>query len=210
MAYSALKLGVHSSASWAEIEELIAREVQQHKEDHERMLESMLKQKPGPATVEVRAVSIRPYRPGDWEAFLALDLETGALGLGPAEREAFRARWPALLRGKLGFADDGPTQNAGALFVLEEQGEYAGHLWVSEQEDLFSGERSLFVATIAVDARFRGRGFGRLLMQHAELVARERGLGSVVLGVVSDNAPAISLYESLGYATTRRSMRKRL
>lgn len=73
-------------------------------------------------------MTIRPYRPGDWEAFLALDLETGALGLGPAEREAFRARWPALLRGKLGFADAGPTLNGGALFVLEEQGEYAGHL----------------------------------------------------------------------------------
>lgn len=81
---------------------------------------------------------------------------------------------------------------------------------MSEQEDLFSGERSLFVATIAVDGRFRGRGFGRLLMQHAEQVARERGLRSIVLGVVDDNAPAISHYEALGYRTTRRSMQKRL
>jgi ribosomal protein S18 acetylase RimI-like enzyme len=154
---------------------------------------------------------IRPYRAGDRDAFLALDLETGAVGLSPESRERYLARWPALLRDKVGFSEvKGPTLNAGALYVLEEEGEYAGHLWVTEQEDFFTGERALFATTVAVSERFRGRGFGRRLMEHAEAVARERGLGVVNLGVAETNSTAIALYERLGYATTRRSMVKRL
>lgn len=153
---------------------------------------------------------LRPYRSGDWDAFLALDLETGMVGMPPERHEAYRARWPDLLRGKLGFGEAGPTRPGEALWVLEEAGEYAGHLWVSEQEDLFSGARSLFVTTVAVDARFRGRGLGRVLMEHAERIARERGLPAIGLGVAAANPGAISLYEKLGYATARLAMTKRI
>jgi ribosomal protein S18 acetylase RimI-like enzyme len=157
--------------------------------------------------------TVRPYRAEDWAAFLALDLETGLVNLRTASAEtqqAFRHRWPVLLRDRLGFGETGPTQNAAALFVLDEGGDYAGHLWVTEQEDFFTGARALFVTTVAVVERFRGRGFGQLLMAHAEHVARDRGLRSVSLGVAADNGGAIALYEKLGYATTRRAMVKHL
>lgn len=43
MAYCALKYGLDSSASWADIEEFVAGEVQRDEEEHERIREAMRK-----------------------------------------------------------------------------------------------------------------------------------------------------------------------
>lgn len=45
MAYCALKYGLDSSASWAQIEELVAGDVRRDKDDHERMQDPMRKGK---------------------------------------------------------------------------------------------------------------------------------------------------------------------
>lgn len=47
--------------------------------------------------------------------------------------------------------------------------------------------------------RFRGGGFGRRLMEQAEIFARSRGVKRLLLGVYSRNDSAISFYEKLGY-----------
>lgn len=39
MAYCALRYGVNSTGDWAEVEESVAKEIQQDQEQHERMLE---------------------------------------------------------------------------------------------------------------------------------------------------------------------------
>lgn len=54
--------------------------------------------------------------------------------------------------------------------------------------------RALVVASPA-----RGRGIGRALCEAAHAVIREDGLRSTWLVTTNDNAPAIHLYESLGY-----------
>ena len=87
-------------------------------------------------------------------------------------------------------------------------GEYAGHLWLTEQVDFFTETKSLFVTAVAIAPKFRGRGWGRYLMGKAEKEARERGLNSVRLGVDADNIQACKLYEKLGFRTTRLSMAK--
>lgn len=55
---------------------------------------------------------------------------------------------------------------------------------------------------IAVHPGFRGQGLARIMLAHLHDLARLRGAVSVRLKVYKDNAPAVSLYSSLGYALT--------
>ena len=63
----------------------------------------------------------------------------------------------------------------------------------------FQARRLLNIHDIAVDPGWRGRGIGRLLMQQAEAVARERGYGQVTLEVREDNPVAQALYQAEGF-----------
>ena len=153
---------------------------------------------------------IRPYRAGDWDAFLALDLETGLATIRPAppsEHEAFTSRWAAYLKSAFGWTDAGPTAHASVLLILEDDdAAYAGHLWLCEREDTFSGTVRLYVNTVAIVERFRSRGWGRLLMQRAIEEARARGLHSVGLAVAADNVVARKLYEEMGFESRQITM----
>jgi ribosomal-protein-alanine N-acetyltransferase len=60
------------------------------------------------------------------------------------------------------------------------------------------------VHTIGVDKRFQGRGIGRVLLDHLLDIADG---GAVFLEVRTDNAAAIGLYESVGFAAV--GLRKR-
>ena len=155
--------------------------------------------------------ALRRYRASDWDAFLALDLETGAKTLRHAseeEREAYRARWPEVLRARFGFGDDGPTADRASLWVLDDEGAYAGHLWLSEQVDVRTGVPRLWINTMAIAAPYRSRGWARLLMERAEQEAAERGLDGIGLAVDADNVVARKLYEELGFETVRLRMVK--
>jgi ribosomal protein S18 acetylase RimI-like enzyme len=153
---------------------------------------------------------IRPYRDEDWASFLALDLETGRASLRsstPAEQERFQETWPRTLKEKFGWNEAGPSTDKASLLVLEDDdGWYAGHLWLSEQVDLFSGAPKLFVTTLAVTSQNRGRGWGRLLMERALEEARRRGIRAVALGVDARNERARKLYSDMGFDVTRMSM----
>jgi ribosomal protein S18 acetylase RimI-like enzyme len=123
------------------------------------------------------------------------------------ERKAFQLRWPDVLRSRFGWTETGPSNDKATLYILEsDEGVYAGHLWISEPEDFFSASKSLLINTVAIASEFRGRGWGRVLMEYAIQEARKRGLSAVKLGVAADNVTAFKLYESLGFATTRLAM----
>ena len=62
-----------------------------------------------------------------------------------------------------------------------------------------------YIATIEVLPEFRGRGIGVELMQRLEGSARAAGAAMIWLHVDLDNAPAIHLYERLGYRKTGRA-----
>jgi ribosomal protein S18 acetylase RimI-like enzyme len=157
---------------------------------------------------------IRNYLPSDWDSFLALDLETGlgTLRLSPQEeKDAFVARWPEVLKTTWGWTDAGPTRDKSILLVLEDDGgAYAGHLWLREEVDSLSGATRLWVLTVAIVAKYRSRGWGRLLMERAVEEAKARKLGSVGLSVAADNIVARKLYEEMGFEATRLSMFKRI
>jgi ribosomal protein S18 acetylase RimI-like enzyme len=157
--------------------------------------------------------SLRSYRPADWDSFLALELETGLAALRRApqeEQDAFAARWATHLQAAWGWGDAGPTKDNSLLLVLEHEGAFAGHLWLCEELDAFSGAKRLWVLTVAIVESFRSRGWGRLLMERAVEEAKSRKLASVGLSVAADNIVARKLYEEMGFESTRLSMFRRV
>ena len=62
---------------------------------------------------------------------------------------------------------------------------------------------SAFIADIAVSSRLRGKGVGRYLLTNALKAAGRLKKDKMVLWVSDDNAPAISLYKSMGFTVSR-------
>lgn len=157
---------------------------------------------------------VRPYRVTDWDEFLALDIETGLITLRYAseeDRTAFRQRWASVLRDRYGWVPEGPTLDRSVVYVIEDDdGKYAGHLWLREREEPMTGAVQLWVQTVAIVAHHRSRGWGRLLMERAEAEAAARGMKGIALRVDADNVVARKLYEEMGYQTVRLRMVKRL
>jgi ribosomal protein S18 acetylase RimI-like enzyme len=56
------------------------------------------------------------------------------------------------------------------------------------------------VHDVAVLASHRGRGIAEAMLAQAECIALERGAVKMTLEVLSGNAPAVRLYERIGYA----------
>lgn len=160
----------------------------------------------------LRMPGLRPYSEKDWPQFLQLDLETAIDALGESseqERRNLRERLPKRLAA-LGFSPQKFAVPRAQLLILEsDEGEYLGHLWLTEGQD-GSGKRILEVTTMGIRREARGHGLGRLLMQRAEAEARERGIEDIELSVAGNNRRARDLYRDLGYETVRRTMRKRL
>lgn len=156
---------------------------------------------------------LRHYEPKDWSHFLALELETQLDSLGdstPEERAIFKERFAALLDVKMGFSKNGFRRPGAQLWVLEEDGKYLGHLWLTVRDDARHGTPTLQVTTLGVVREGRGKNYGRLLMQKAELEAKERGIEVIALEVAGNNRRARDLFRDLGYDTIRRTMQKRL
>jgi ribosomal protein S18 acetylase RimI-like enzyme len=55
------------------------------------------------------------------------------------------------------------------------------------------------IEKVAVDPQVQGRGIGRGLMQALIAAANDRSVEVITLDLRGDNAPAIALYESLGF-----------
>ena len=58
------------------------------------------------------------------------------------------------------------------------------------------------VYSLATHPKHRGRGMARALMDYAITLARKEGFFLMFLEVACDNAPAITLYENLGFVVT--------
>jgi ribosomal protein S18 acetylase RimI-like enzyme len=98
-----------------------------------------------------------------------------------------------------------PTQR---FYVVEEDGEPVGRLWLAERE--IEGRVTFFVYDVTIDEGHRGRGLGRAAMALVETEARCRGLTRVDLNVFGGNRVARGLYRSLGYEEVAVYMRKEL
>jgi len=81
------------------------------------------------------------------------------------------------------------------LFFVGEQ----DHCIVATAMAGYDGHRG-WVNYLAVDPGSRGKGYGRLLMQHIEEQLRARGCPKLNLQVRVGNAEALAFYREIGYA----------
>jgi len=157
----------------------------------------------------VNALAIRPMTPAEIDAYVdhvALGyfqqrIEYGSEPPEVAERHTAEAM-------ERFFPHRRPAEGQ-HLFAAEVAGEVVGSLWLAEQAR-GGPDGQGWVYDVEIDPAYRGKGYGRALMEVAERQAREYGCSSLGLNVFGGNEVAIRLYQSLGYRTTSQQMNKRL
>ena len=63
----------------------------------------------------------------------------------------------------------------------------------------FKVRPSINIHDLIIDKDFRGKGFGKSLLQHIESIAKERKYCKITLEVREDNFAAKALYTELGF-----------
>ena len=108
------------------------------------------------------------------------------------------------------FLPDGLSTENHHLFSITDTNRQVnvGMIWYMLRGS--SESRSAFICDFQIDEAHRRQGYGRRALLHFEDKLREQGVSRIGLHVFGGNAPARSLYESLGYATTGINMAKRV
>jgi len=84
------------------------------------------------------------------------------------------------------------------VYVLRAGGNMVGSILLSRDGD------SIKVNNLVVDPSAQGRGYGRVLMDHAEDMARAQGLAAVTLFTNEKMHENITLYTKIGFTETGR------
>jgi ribosomal protein S18 acetylase RimI-like enzyme len=154
------------------------------------------------------SASLRPMRAAEFPAAIAATREGYARDIelnGGYPRSMARQRAEEDIARIL---PDGLETAGQSFFVIEQQGEPVGRLWLGER---MSGTvRTLFIYEIEVDEAARGKGLGRAAMLLVEAEAAARGITRIELNVFGGNAVARGLYRSLGYVESAVQMAKEL
>lgn len=141
------------------------------------------------------AVLVRRLQPGEWQAYRAIRLR--ALADAPDAYGSTLAR-------EEGLPDDtwatrvakSALSGIDCALVAEQGGLLGGLLWAKVDAD-DAGRVNLFQVWVAPE--WRGRGVAAALVDEALAWARLHGTRVVHLGVNSENAGAIRLYERAGF-----------
>jgi mycothiol synthase len=144
---------------------------------------------PLPPLTPVEGVAIRRYRPDDAEAVLAVNAAAFA---DHPEQGALDAAGLAARMSEPWFDPEG------LLLAVEESGELLGFHW-TKQHPADDGPAHGEVYVVAIEPRAQGRGLGRALTLAGLHHLADRGAEEIVLYVESDNRPARSVYERLGF-----------
>jgi len=86
--------------------------------------------------------------------------------------------------------------------------ELVGFLWLYKHD--YFGESRLHVNQIAVSPQYRGKGIGKQLMIEAEKQAKSNGIEVIDLFVSEANLRSLNMYDSSGFVTEGRYMKKKL
>ena len=141
-------------------------------------------------------VNIRPFRPGsDEQTWLAVNArafadhpEQGRLQLADLD-DRLAAPW---------------FDPAGFLLAVGSDGELLGFHWTKVHTETPEPMGEVYV--LGVDPSAQGHSLGKTLLVAGLRYLRERELGTVLLYVEADNAPARALYEGLGFSVFARDI----
>jgi ribosomal protein S18 acetylase RimI-like enzyme len=154
-------------------------------------------------------IRLRPAARADDPFFREMEFQTTWESLDDADR---RRLGPQDIRDALRITHEVLLSRPGNRIVIaeDEQGERLGLLWFGINRNLVTGQEEAWIYNISVVPEHRGRGIGRVLMEHAEALARDGGFPILGLMVSSHNARARRLYEHLHFEASNIVMRKRL
>ena len=146
-----------------------------------------------PAPVTPPGFTLRPYRPGDEDSWVAL-INTGEYG----------ADWD---RPRFDDYMTGPERMVGSR-VAEREGEIVAATFASVQPDMDDMGRVDFVTGLP---QYRGLGLGRLVCAAVVRCLVDKGYPRVILFTDDWRLPAIGLYLSMGFQPqmTREDMPQR-
>jgi ribosomal protein S18 acetylase RimI-like enzyme len=99
---------------------------------------------------------------------------------------------------------DGKGTDGHVLLVARDGGRYVGGIWVAVQGPDRPG--TAWIYHVWVEPSARGRRVSRRLIEAAGNTVRERGAQALGLNVFGDNAPAIAVYDALGFTVTAQQM----
>jgi mycothiol synthase len=141
---------------------------------------------PAPAE-SADGIAVRPFRVGaDEEAFLELN----------AQAFAHHPEQGRMTRADLDDRMAEPWFDPAGFFVAERSGELLGFHWTKVHDETPPyGE----VYVVGVSPHAQGGGLGKRLTLTGLHHLAGLGLGQVVLYVEADNAPAVAVYERLGF-----------
>ncbi|WP_448006562.1 GNAT family N-acetyltransferase [Agromyces bauzanensis] len=154
------------------------------------------------ATPDIRLVPKSDDETARWLPVAMAAYEAARVAAGDSPGQAAAARRASEEQ----FFPDGRPVDGHFLFTILAGDEDAGWLWIGPSPD----GSSWWVWDIAVHETHRGQGIGRATMLLAEDVARSQGATEMRLNVFAYNAPAIRLYDALGYETASMHKHKRL
>ncbi len=82
--------------------------------------------------------------------------------------------------------------------LVEVDGDIAGMAIWFLNYSTWQGKHGIYLEDLYVKPEFRGRGFGKALLQHLASICNERGYGRFKWWVLDWNSPEIQFYRSLG------------
>jgi [ribosomal protein S18]-alanine N-acetyltransferase len=95
------------------------------------------------------------------------------------------------------------------FYVIKNQDKIAGYCIYYLKPELSSRglKKKSVVYSIAIDKKFRGMGYGRMLLEESIKEMRLNGIYSILLYVNVKNTPAIKLYEKMGFQRFKKTER---
>jgi len=82
--------------------------------------------------------------------------------------------------------------------VVEVDGEIVGMAIWFLNYSTWQGKHGIYLEDLVIKPEFRGRGYGKVLLQHLAAICNERGYGRFQWWVLDWNSPAIEFYRALG------------
>jgi len=129
--------------------------------------------------------------------------------------EARPLNWPGAARTRLARTVDYEffrtiDTNKHCISLLSLRNKTIGFVWYDIEFNTIEGQKYCHLDFIYLLPEFRGRGYGKYVMEKIEQMACSCNASVLSLEVTIANAPALGLYEYAGYRPDRYIMKKKL